>query len=99
MLVAGIIFCALSCLIATANIIVGVSGMVRKRRGLQGHRPSMIHILSIVFSIIAYICAGNTLGPWVFIPAVLDPATFFILAAPILLFRMRRRAQGGRKGP
>lgn len=98
-MIAGIIFLSLSCLIAIANIIVGIAGMVRKHRGLPGRRPSMIHILSIAFSITAYICAGNTLGPWVFIPAILDPATYFIIAAPILLFRMRRQAHSERKVP
>lgn len=73
--------------------------MVRKRKNLPGRRPSMIHILSIAFSIIAYICAGNTLGLWVFIPAIADPATFFILIAPILLLRARKQEQSERKGP
>jgi len=97
LLIVGIVFCVLSCLVAIANIVVGIGGMVRKRTGLPGRRPSMIHLLSIVFSIVAYICAGSTLGPWVFIPAIIDPATFFILAAPILLLRMRKQAHNERK--
>lgn len=97
LLIVGIVFCALSCLVALANIIVGIAGMVRKRKGLPGRRPSMIHLLSIVFSIVAYVCAGSTLGFWVFIPAVIDPATFFILAAPILLLRARKKECSERK--
>jgi hypothetical protein len=99
LLIAGIVFFALSCLIAIGNMAISVSRYVRKRKGLPDGRQSLVHVLSIVFSIMAYSTAGNTLGPWVFIPAIVDPATLFILAAPFLLRRMRRQAQSERKGP
>ena len=93
MLSIGIAFAALSCLVCVTNIVSYIMRMVRKRRSETARRrSSTIHVLSIVFSIMAYIFAGDTLGAWVFIPAVLDPATFFILAAPILLIRVKRRA-------
>lgn len=91
MLTVGIIFVGLSSLVAIANIIAGVTRMVRKRKGLPG-KGSLIHVMSIVFSIMAYYAAGGTLGLWVFIPALADPATLFILAAPVILLRMRKHA-------
>ena len=99
LLAIGIVFCALSCLIAIANIITGITRMVRRRKGLPNRPQSLIHVLSIVFSIMACIFAGNTLGFWVFIPAIIDPATLFVLAAPVILLRMRRQARGERKDP
>lgn len=97
-MIAGIVFFALSCLIAAANMVIGISGYVRKRRGVQKRRQSLIFVLSIVFSIMAYSTAGNTIGFWVFIPAIVDPATLFLIAAPFLLHKMRRQAQNERKG-
>ncbi|HOD75600.1 MAG TPA: hypothetical protein PKJ17_06200 [Syntrophorhabdaceae bacterium] len=89
----GMAFAGLSCLVCVANIVNYTLRMVKKKRGETTHRrTSTIHVLSIVFSIMAYVFAGDTLGAWVFIPAVLDPATLFILAAPILLIRVKRRA-------
>ncbi|OPY00244.1 MAG: hypothetical protein A4E60_02409 [Syntrophorhabdus sp. PtaB.Bin047] len=88
----GIAFLALSCLVCVTNIISYAMRMVKKRRGETHRRSSTIHVLSIVFSVMAYVFAGDTLGAWVFIPAILDPATLFILAAPILLLRMKRGA-------
>jgi hypothetical protein len=98
LLIVGIVFCALSCLIAIANIVVGIAGTVRKRRGLPTRHPSMVYVLSIVFSIVAYICAGSTLGLWVFMPATIDPATFFLFAAPVLLLKTRRQSGNGQEG-
>jgi Mn2+/Fe2+ NRAMP family transporter len=95
MLYIGIAFAALSCLVCVTNIISYAMRMVKKRRGETHRKSSAIHVLSIVFSIMAYVFAGDTLGGWVFIPAVLDPATLFILAAPILLIRMKK--EGGRQ--
>ncbi len=89
----GIAFAALSCLVCVTNIVNSVLRMVRKRKGYEGRRGSNIHVLSIVFSIMAYVFAGDTLGAWVFIPAVLDPATLFIIAAPVLLLRMKKKAE------
>ncbi len=86
----GFVFFGLSCFICLTNIVNGIERMVRKRRGVTVRRGSNIHVLSIVFAIMAYVFAKDTLGAWVFIPAVIDPATLFIFAAPILLFRMRK---------
>ena len=96
MLTIGIIFTALSCLIAITNIVTGISRTVRKRKGLPA-KGSFIHVLSIVFSIMAYVFAGDTLRFWVFIPALADPATFFLFVAPVLLLRMRKQAEIQRK--
>ena len=86
----GFVFFGLSCFICVTNIVNGALRMIRKRRGETSRRGSNIHVLSIVFAIMAYVFAKDTLGAWVFIPAVIDPATLFIFAAPILLFRMRK---------
>jgi hypothetical protein len=96
MLSIGIAFLALSCLVSVTNIVNYALSIVKKRRGEVYRKGSAIHVLSIVFSIMAYVFAGDTLGVWVFIPAILDPATLFILAAPILLIRMIREAERSR---
>ncbi len=93
----GFVFFGLSCFICTTNIVNGIVRMVRKRRGETVRKGSNIHVLSIVFAIMAYVFAKDTLGAWVFIPAVIDPATLFIFAAPILLVRMRK-ANGQEQG-
>jgi len=92
MLPIGIAFAALSCLVSVTNIVSYILMMVKKRRGETYRKGSSIHVLSIVFSIMAYVFAGDTLGAWVFVPAIVDPATLFILAAPILLIRMKKEA-------
>lgn len=87
MLAIGIVFTALSCLVCVTNIVNSIARMVRKRKGKAQRGGSNIHVLSIAFSIMAYVFAKDSLGAWVFIPAVVDPAALFILAAPFLLFR------------
>lgn len=88
----GIAFAALSCLVCVTNIVNYTLRMMKKRRGETYGKSSGIHVLSMVFSIMAYVFARDSLGAWVFIPAILDPATLFIFAAPILLFRTRGKA-------
>jgi len=95
----GFVFFGLSCFICVTNIVNGVLRMIRKRRGETPRRGSNIHVLSIVFAIMAYVFAKDTLGAWVFIPAVIDPATLFIFAAPVLLFRMRKANGQGHDHP
>ncbi len=92
MLPIGIAFAALSCLVSVTNIVSYTLTMVKKRRGKTYRKGSAIHVLSIVFSIMAYVFAGDTLGAWVFVPAIVDPATLFILAASILLIRVKKEA-------
>lgn len=97
--VIGIAFVVLASFVCLANIVSSVLRMVRKRKGISRRTASNIHVLSIVFSVMAYVFAGDTLGAWVFIPAVIDPATLFLFAVPILLMRMRKQAENERKDP
>lgn len=95
----GIAFAALSCLVCVTNIVSYTMRMVKKRRGETHRKGSAIHVLSIVFSIMAYVFAGDTLGAWVLIPAVLDPATLFIPAAAFLIIRLKREERRQQNRP
>lgn len=97
MVIVGIAFAVLSSFVCLANIANSVLRMVRKRKGSARRTTSNIHVLSIVFSVMAYVFAGDVLGAWVFVPALIDPATLFLLAAPIILMRMRKQALNERK--
>ncbi len=91
----GIVFVCLASLVCLINIATNVSFMFRKRKDPAAFKRSHIHVLSIVFSIMAYAFAKDALGAWVFIPAIADPATIFIFMAPVLLFH-RIKKNGAR---
>ena len=92
----GIVFLFLSCLICLLNIVNNVSWVIRKRKDPAANKRSNIHVLSIVFSIMAYSFAKNSLGLWAFIPAVIDPATIFIFLTPALLYHRLKKGGPGR---
>lgn len=87
----GIVFLCLSCLICLLNIVNNVSWVIKKRKDPQVNKRSNIHVLSVVFSIMAYSFAKNSLGLWAFIPAIIDPATIFIFLAPALLYHKLKK--------
>lgn len=91
MLAIGVAFVCLSCFICLTNIVNNVSWMIRKRKDPAAHKRSNIHLMSIVFSIMAYAFAKDTLGAWAFVPAIADPATIFIFLTPVLLFRRLKK--------
>ncbi len=87
----GTAFLCLSCLICLLNIVNNISWVIRKRKDPSAHKRSNIHVLSIVFSIMAYTFAKNELGLWVFIPAIIDPAAIFIFLTPALLYHRLKK--------
>lgn len=95
--VIGITFFVLSSLICLLNITNSVLRMVRKRRGTSRRTGSNIHVLSLVFSIMAYVFAGARFGLWVFIPVILDPANLFLFLAPFLIAKRLNKSGKNRQ--
>jgi len=81
--VVGVLF-GLSASIAVGNI-GGVLAAVRRQRRGDDRGFSCAPFFSVVFGAAAWIAGPGPLGIWVLAPAVLDPATWSLVALPFYL--------------
>ena len=84
MIYVSIIFLILSALVALGNIGGIVSALRRKKQG-DDHGYSSVPFISLIFSYFAWLSARDAIGLWAFLPAVLDPGTWMLLALPLKL--------------
>jgi hypothetical protein len=87
----AIVLVVLASLVALANLIGCYQATQRARKGLSGGY-STVPILSLVFSLVAWRLAIDTMGYWAFVPAALDPGTWALVFLPFyLLWRIVNR--------
>lgn len=86
-----------STLVACGNIAGSIGAVIRKRRGIdQGY--TCIPLVSILFSSLAWVLGGTTIGALAFIPAALDPGTWMLVALPFALIDFPQRQRKGAAG-
>jgi hypothetical protein len=74
----GIVFFALSVLIAIANLCSTIETWLRRRGGVKAHYSPM-PFASLAFGFLAWYKARGTFGLGAFLPALLDPGTWAII--------------------
>jgi len=81
MIIVASIFELLAGWVALANIV----GCVTAKKD---HGYSCVPLLSLLFCTIAFFVAGEPLGYWLFVPAIIDPGTLVVLLVPgYLIYR------------
>ncbi|MCP4677842.1 MAG: hypothetical protein GY854_20460 [Deltaproteobacteria bacterium] len=84
MFIAAIIFVVLASLMALINISGPISARMDQKKGIdRGYTYSPV--ISLAFSSLAWFTGGDELGPYVFIPAIVDPGTWLLVIAPFVL--------------
>lgn len=78
-------FLGLSALLAFANIAGIIGAVAKQRRGIdEGY--SSVPLFSLLFSLVAWALAKDTIGLWAFVAAAIDPGTWMLLGLPRVFF-------------
>jgi len=71
----------LATLIALGNVGGATAAIIRKRKGIdKGY--SSVPLFSLLFATAAWFLGKHTIGFWAFVPAILDPGTWMLVALP-----------------
>lgn len=81
MIYVSIALLALGTLVAIGNIGGSVSAMMRRRKGIE-RGYSSVPLISLLCCVGAWGFARPSIGFWAFIPTILDPGTWMLLALP-----------------
>jgi hypothetical protein len=85
MLTVAFILMGLASLVAIGNISGCLAAHKRKKQGIdKGY--SNIPLVSLAFSILAWLAGHDRLGMWPFLPAALDPGTWLSLYMPWVIW-------------
>lgn len=63
---------------AAGNLFVLVCGWLDQIRGIARTR-SFVPLLSLIFSFLAWLAGNDRFGMWAFLPALIDPAVWWLL--------------------
>jgi hypothetical protein len=74
----GIVFFALSVLIAIANLCTTIDTWLKRRSGVKA-QYTFVPFASLALGLLAWYKARGTFGLGAFLPALLDPGTWAIL--------------------
>ena len=74
----------LGSLIAVGNIAGSIRAYLQRRRR-AGDAFSSVPLVSLFCSGVTWLVSGDRFVPWVFLPAILDPATWSLIALPVFL--------------
>jgi hypothetical protein len=74
----------LASLVALLNILGSYQAFRRARNGLSGGY-SNVALISLVFCLLAWRLAPNTIGAWALIPTLIDPGTWSLVILPFYL--------------
>jgi hypothetical protein len=80
----AIVLLVLASFIALANLGGGIRQTQRARKGIPGGY-SNVPFFSLIFCLVAWILAGDTIGIWVWLPTALDPGTWSLFILPFYL--------------
>ncbi|MCX7004689.1 MAG: hypothetical protein NTV22_15650 [bacterium] len=98
MIYGSIIFLILAAVIAAGNIGGCTAAMLSKRKGSdKGY--SCIPLFSLLFSVGSWLLGRNTIGWWAFVPAILDPGTWVLIALPGALIELFRNGKNANTEP
>lgn len=86
----SIVLLVIASLIAFANVGGSIDAARRHRKGEKGGY-SYVPLLSLICSAGAWALARDTIGFWAFVPAVLDPGTWVLVALPGAIINSYRR--------
>ena len=84
MTILAAVLIALGSFIAVGNIAGCIGVYLRRRRGESGGF-SCIPFLSLLFCVLAWLLSRDQFSFWMFLPAVLDPANWSLMALPVFL--------------
>jgi hypothetical protein len=84
MTILAAVLIALGSLVAVGNIGGCIGAYLRSRRG-EGGGFSSVPFLSLLFCVLAWVLSRDQFTPWVFLPAILDPANWSLIALPVFL--------------
>ena len=89
-MVYGAIICVgLSGFVAFGNISGCISAARWKSKGID-RGFSCVPFFSLIFSLLAWLLGRTTIGLWAFLPAVVDPGTWMLVALPGVLIAIYR---------
>jgi hypothetical protein len=84
MIATAIILIVLASYVALMNLAGNYQTLQRRRQGASGGY-SNVAIVSFAFCLLARRLAPDVIGPWAFIPAIVDPGTWTIVILPFFL--------------
>jgi len=84
MLILSIVFLLVAICIASMNIAGCIVAYRRRQKGIEGGY-SNIPILSLLLCGLAWLTGREYLKLWMFIPALVDPGTWALIALPFFL--------------
>ncbi|NUP06269.1 MAG: hypothetical protein HOW73_09445 [Polyangiaceae bacterium] len=76
----------LAALVAIGNI-AGIASVVRDRRQGSTRGYSPVPLLSLIFSATSWALGHTHFGRWLLLPAAIDPGTWMVPVALVLLLR------------
>ena len=89
MIYGSIVCLIIASLIGLGNIIGCIAASIRSKRGSdKGY--SNVPFFSLLFSFGAWLLGRQTIGYWSFLPTVLDPGTWMLLALPVVIIENLR---------
>jgi|ERR1019366_10485717 hypothetical protein len=93
----SIVFLVLASMVVFFQYAALIEFYIRSRRGDPGGH-SVLPIMSLFFSLLAWAYGYETFGLWAFLPAILDPGTWVLVFLPFVLFHIWRNSRNSKGG-